>query len=160
MVPTEEELKNVIETYSDMILKLSLSYVRDYDVAEDITQTVFVKYMTEKKVFESEEHKKSWLLRVAINECKKHFRSYWYAKRSEFPSEEHLTAKNEEEHSEVLEAVYSLPMKYREVIHLYYYEELRVKEISEVLKRKENTVMSDLYRARKLLKKALEETYG
>ena len=160
MVRTEEKLKNVIETYSDMILKLTLSYVRDYDTAEDITQTVFVKYMVEEKVFTSEEHQKAWLLRVAINECKKHFRSYWYAKRSEFPSEEYLTVKNEEGHPEVLEAIYGLPMKYREVIHLYYYEELSVKEISSILGRKENTIMSDLHRARKLLKRALEESYG
>lgn len=160
MVRTNEDLENVIEAYSDMLLKLSLSYVRDYDTAEDITQNVLVKYMTEDKAFESEEHVKAWLLRVAVNECKKHFRSYWYSRRSEFPSEEPGDEKHREDYSEVLEAVYRLPIKYRECIHLYYYEELSVKEISSLLGKKENTIMSDLYRARKILKKVLEEHYG
>lgn len=160
MVRTKEELENVIEAYSDMVLKISLSYVRDYDTAEDITQNVFVKYMTEEKRFESEKHVKAWLLRVAINECKKHFRSYWNSRRSEFPSSEPAAGKQVEDYSEVLEAVYRLPMKYRVCIHLYYYEELSIKEISSLLGRKENTVMSDLYRARQILKKVLEEDYG
>lgn len=160
MVRTKEELENVIEAYSDMVLKISLSYVRDYDTAEDITQNVFVKYMTEEKRFESEKHVKAWLLRVAINECKKHFRSYWNSRRSEFPSSEPAAGKQVGDYSEVLEAVYRLPMKYRVCIHLYYYEELSIKEISSLLGRKENTVMSDLYRARQILKKVLEEDYG
>lgn len=160
MVRTNEELENVIETYGDMVLKLSLSYVRDYDTAEDITQNVFVKYMIEEKQFESGEHVKAWLLRVTINECKKHFRSYWNSRRGDFPSEGLVDGKMTEDYREVLEAVYSLPMKYRACIHLYYYEELSIKEISSLLGRKENTIMSDLHRARKILKEVLEEDYG
>lgn len=154
---SREEIENVISTYGDMVFKLAFSLIRDYASAEDIAQNTFIKYMQEEKEFHDLEHQKAWLLRTTINECKMHFRYYWNAKRVEFPKEWEPTKEEKVTDNGLLETVMSLPRMYREVIHLYYYEELSIKEISIVLKKKEATVKTNLRRGRQLLKMKLEE---
>jgi RNA polymerase sigma-70 factor (ECF subfamily) len=155
-VHTQEEVRDIVEQFSDMIYKIALSYTRDKTVAEDILQEVLIKYMTASLEFHDEEHKKAWMIRVTVNECNKYFRSAW--NRKKVPLEDIYSFDDPEKH-EVFYAVMELPMKYRFIIHLYYYEELSVKEIAKHMRMKENTVTSRLYRGRKLLKEILEVEY-
>lgn len=157
MVRTTEDVESTINEYGDTVFKIALSHVKDYATAEDISQNVFIKYMLGKTMYNDENHKKAWLIRVTINDCKKHFRSFWNKNRAELSD---VAVETNDLNEEVFCAVMSLPIKYRIGIHLYYYEELSIKEISKILKRKENTIMSDLHRARKILRKKLGDNYG
>lgn len=155
-VRTQDEIIQTIEQYSNTIFKVALSYTKGKAVAEDVMQDVLIKYMTNSTVFKDEEHKKAWLIRVTINECKQFFRSIWNARR--IPLED-IYEFNTPERDIAFYAVMDLPIKYRIVIHLYYYEEMSVKEISRALKLNENTIRSRLHRARKMLKDVLEVEY-
>ena len=124
---------------------------------EDIAQNVFIKYMQEKKEFQDFEHKKAWLFRTTINECKMHLRYYWNSKRTEFPDELESVSQDDSWDTTLLDLVMALPRKYREVIHLFYYEELSIKEISGIIGKKESTIKTNLRRGKQLLKVRLEE---
>ena len=128
--------------------------------AEDITQDTFLKYIKSNREFESEEHIKAWLLRVAINQSKNMMLSFW--KRNQVSFEEYiaeLSFENEEDHL-VFETVMQLPKKYRIVLHLYYYEDYSIKEMAGILETNENTVKTRLARGRKLLREQLKEAWN
>ena len=157
MVRTKEDIETVINFYGDSVFKLAFSIIKDYASAEDIAQNVFIKYMQEKKEFQDFEHKKAWLLRTTINECKMHLRYYWNSKRVEFPDELEYASNDTVWDNTLLDIIMSLPRKYREAIHLFYYEELSIKEIAEILEKKESTIKTNLRRGNQLLKERLEE---
>ncbi len=158
-IGTGDYKRTIIDKYFNMIYKLALAETRDVHLAEDVTSDVFLKYMETKKLFESEEHIKAWLLRVTINQSRSVFSSSWFKKT--VPLEETLEAAGiPEEESEVYLAVMKLPEKYRTVIHLFYYEDFSVSQIAKILNSKESTVKSQLLRARGLLKDALKGEYG
>lgn len=156
-VRAQNEVEEIIEQYSNMIFKIAISYTKDKTTSEDILQDVLIKYMTAKIEFHDEEHTKAWLIRVTINECKQLFRSIWNIRR--LPLEDIYSFEDPEKH-EVFYAVMDLPTKYRVIVHLYYYEEMSVKEIGRVMKLNLNTITSRLHRGRQMLKKRLEEEYG
>ncbi|WP_051650890.1 RNA polymerase sigma factor [Lachnoclostridium phytofermentans] len=142
----------VISKYSDLVYKLACCRIKNKYDAEDIFQEVFLQLIKYKTKFTGEEHLKAWLIRVTINCCNKHFLSL---KNSPFEIiTEDLVYLTPEE-SEVYQAVLSLHNKYRTVIHLFYYEELSIKQISDVLGKKEGTIKSLLARGRNLLKNKL-----
>lgn len=150
---TDEELTAAIDAFSDMLYRLILSYTSDPAASEDILQDVFVSYLTDPTRFLDREHEKAWLLRVTINACKKYHRSFWNRNRAELDEIGHFQT---QEQSEVLELVMALPAKYRLVVHLYYYEELSVRDIGQLLRLKESTIQSRLHRARQKLRKEME----
>ncbi len=148
--------KRLLEMYSGMIYRIAFSRVQNKADAEDITQDVFLKYIKADKKFKDEEHRKAWLLRVAINRTNDFVKSAYY--RSRVPFEEVPDAAvHIEEKSEVYYAVQSLPEKYRLAVHLFYYENISVAEISRLTKTKESTVKSQLSRARDMLREILKE---
>lgn len=153
---TESDILQTIEQYSDSLYKIAFSYTRCKATAEDILQDIYLKYMKCEINFENDMHKKAWLIRVAINECKKFYRLFWNSKR--MPLEDIYTFETPERH-EIFYSVVKLPQKYRIVIHLFYYEELPVKEISKILSINENTILSRLHRGRKMLKEKSEGQY-
>jgi len=153
---TESDILQTIEQYSDSLYKITFSYTRCKATAEDILQDTYLKYMKCEINFENDVHKKAWLIRVAINECKKFHRLFWNSKR--IPLEDIYTFETPERH-EIFYSVVKLPQKYRIVIHLFYYEELSVKEISKILSINENTILSRLHRGRKMLKEKSEGQY-
>lgn len=170
----QEKLQEKIDGYSDMLFKIAYVRTGNRADAEDIVQETFYQYLRTSKVFDSEEYERAWLIRVTINGCRKMWRSGFYRRRSDVPAPESGIAidfgeaeeQGPEEHfldkeraRTVLEAVRKLPAAYRDVIHLFYYEELSVKEIAEILERKVSTVTSQLTRGRELLKKSLKEEY-
>ena len=151
----EQEVNNAIEQYSDMVLRLCTVYLKNSADAEDIFQTVFLKYALSSRVFESTEHEKAWLIRVTVNACKDWLRSF---SRSRTISLEELAdyapAVSPERYA-VMEAVWSLPRQYRDVIYLHYYEGYTAPEIAGILKRNPNTVYTHLNKGKQLLREAL-----
>lgn len=150
---TEDQVDYVLREYSNMVYRLALSRTRNIADAEDVLQEVFLRLVKKKPEFESEEHRKAWLIRVTLNCSSKLLSSAWF--RRTVPLEEELKFETREKH-DVYYAVMELPKKYRTVIHLYHYEDMSIAKISEVLNIKEPTVKSQLLRARQLLKNKLK----
>lgn len=152
----DEQFTRLTRRYIDTVFRVALNYLRSPADAEDITQIVFEKLLRENKFFENEEHIRAWLIRVAVNECKKLLRSPW---RSVEPLEDYLTAVEFDNpaHSDLYRAVMELPKKYRMAIYLHYYEGYSTQEIASLLRIPKNTVCSHLKRGRELLKLQLQE---
>ena len=148
-----EQIDAVVEKYSDMIIRIAYQNLKNQSDAEDVAQEVFLKLMREEE-FEDEGHRKAWLIRVTINLCKDVNESAWNRK-TEGLIETWETVDREQ--LRVLDELWELPKDYRNVVYLYYYEELTIPEIAKILKRKENTISSWLTRARKKLKTILVE---
>jgi len=107
--------------------------------------------------FQDDEHIRKWLIRVAVNECKNMWKSFWRKNISSIDDLDYEPAANAPEQKELLEEVFKLPPKYRVVIHLYYYEGYNVKEIAEMLNLSQSNVQIRLMRARNKLKEQLKE---
>lgn len=151
----EQEVNRAVEQYADMVRRLCMIHLKNYHDTEEIFQTVFLKYFLSSVVFESSEHEKAWFIRVTINSCKDLLKNFFHSRT--VPLDELLNRTEEltPDHSEVIEAVLSLPVKYREVVYLYYYEEYTAVEISGILGKKLNTVYTLLTRSKRLLKERL-----
>lgn len=152
---SEYDTIRIVETYSDMVRRICLYHLKNISDTEDICQSVFLKYMLYEGEFKDLEHEKAWLIRVTINACKDYFKSLSRHKTSPLELISQEPSSLEAEQSEVLEAVLSLPSKYKDVIYLYYYEGYLAGEIAKLIKSKENTVYSLLSRGRNILKKKL-----
>lgn len=145
---TPAELEQVMNTYGKMVYRLAYSQTRSVADAEDIYQEVFLRYFQKRPAFESEEHRRAWLLRVTVNRARTLFSSAWF--RHTAPLEACI-AFTEPDDRELDEALRQLQAKDRMLLHLFYYEELSVKEIATLLGRKESTVRTQLTRARRRL---------
>lgn len=149
---TDGYIQHVLNKYSKMLIKLAFTYVKNIADAEDIIQDVFVSLIKKGSGFENEEHEKAWLIRVTINNCKNHLKSSW--NKRTVPLSEEVSYMPEED-SGVLVMVLKLPDKYRNVIHLHYYENYSIKEIAEILRKNPATIGTWLARGRNLLKSQL-----
>ena len=156
MDPTQDRdsPEAVIRRYSDMVYRLAFARTGNRSDAEDLYQEVFLRYLTRAPAFTSEEHRKAWLLRVAVN-CANRFHTSLWRKRTEPLSE--ALAVSAPEGEDLWEELRRLPEKDRTILHLYYYEDLTTEEIAQLLGRKPATVRSQLARARNKLKILLEE---
>lgn len=155
MLPADDEINEVIDKYKDMVYRLAFSRTKNEADAEDVFQEVFCRYFKSFPEFQSEEHKKAWLIKVTINCSNKLFSSAWF--RRAVPLDENIEFYDAEK--EVYYSVLELPLKYRTVIHLHYYEDMSIVEISRTLKIKESTIKSQLLRAKALLRDKLEGEY-
>ncbi|MBP3801915.1 MAG: sigma-70 family RNA polymerase sigma factor [Clostridia bacterium] len=151
----EINYQKTVEKYSNMVYRLAYFYTNSKYDADDIYQDVFLKYLQNKKQFENEEHKKAWLIKVTINSCKKMWLSAW--KRKIIPLNDDEIKFEMEEDIGLYNEIKKLPKKYRVVIHLFYYEQYQIKDISRILNQKESTIRTWLTRARKLLKSQIKE---
>ena len=154
----QQRAEYLAQTYSDAILRLSYTYLKNTSDAQDICQSVFVKLLTQPQEFESAEHERAYILRMAANACKDLLKSPWHKRTCGLETCGDLPAPQAEEGS-VLSAVNELPAHYRSVIYLYYYEGYSVKEISEILRIKETTVQTRLMRARNALREIVKEDW-
>ena len=146
----------VVRTYADMVYKIAYRYVFNPTDAEDVFSETFLRYFKKERTFESEEHRKAWLIRVTIN-CAKELLSE--RTQSEELNEEIAGAEEKTSQDEILalhEAIEALPEHQKEVIKLFYLQELSVREIAEILGKNENTVKVTLSRARERLRSFLE----
>lgn len=143
-----------VEAYGNMVFRAAFGLVKNHQDAEDIAQEVFLNLVRTNPQFESAEHQKAWLLRCTLNRCNSHFRSAWH--RHTTALEENLSVPFTPEESGVLDAVGKLPLKYRQVIYLHYIEGYSTLEIAQLLNRNQNTILSQLSRARSCLKNTLK----
>ena len=150
------EVAQAIERHADTVKRLCMVYLKNYADSEDIFQTVFLKYALSSAAFESPEHENSWIVRVTINACRDLLRSVF--RRSSVSLEEvaGLPEITNPDYREVLEAVLSLPEKYRVAIYLHYYEGYTAPEIANLIGKNVNTVYTRLNRGKTFLKEALE----
>ena len=151
---TDGDIVRIVETYSDMLLRIALNRVKTIPAAEDIVQGVFERLMRRRPIFESSEHEKAWLIRTAVNLCLTDLRTE--SRHGELPLNEDIAQSFGEDAFEVLDAVQTLPTPDRYAVYLYYYEGYGVKEIGKLLKEPDGTVSSRLSRARKKLRAILE----
>ncbi len=163
----ETILNDLMSSYGQEILRLVYSYVNDKEMAEDLTQEIFVKCYKSLHTYKGNSKIKTWLWRIAINHSKDYLKS-WHTKNvivSEQESTNNNTNKEtieqlivqREDDYELVTAIMKLPIKYREVIYLFYYENLSLRELSVLIGKNENTVKTRLRRAKELLKERLEE---
>lgn len=147
----------ILDKYGNSVLRVAYTYLHNMSDAEDILQDTLIQFLKSAPAFENEGHEKAWLLTVASNLSKNKL-SYLKIRQADELSEE-LVSEEKEDLKYVWEAVKKLPVKNREVIHLFYQEGYSTKEIADILKRREATVRSDLKRGREKLKKILKEAY-
>ena len=151
------EFDNIYEKYKNMVYRLAISYLKNPIDAEDIVQNVFLKLHKNLKKIDSEEYLKNWLIKVTINECKTNLLSFYKRKVRLFINDEEESIKDNTKNKEVMNSIFLLPKQDRLIIHLYYYENYKVKEIASILKMKENAVKQRLFRDREKLKNILRE---
>ena len=142
----ELEVNRAIECYADMVTRLCMVYLKNETDTEDIFQNVFLKYTLHSPEFESEEHEKAWLIRVTINACKDLLKSFFRSRTISMEELNEQFAEMSTEHTELLQAVLSLPKQYREVIYLHSYEGYTAPEISKLLGKNTNTVYTHLHK--------------
>lgn len=152
---SEQEVNRAVEKYADTVRRICIIQLKNYHDVEDIFQIVFLKYVQSSVQFDSDEHEKAWFIRVTLNACKDFFKDFF--RKHTVPLEEVMNQAVElaEDNSEVLEAVLSLPSKYKNVVYLHYYEGYSAVEIAHILKKNQNTVYTLLTRSKKLLKEKL-----
>ena len=149
----QNNIKDIIEKYSDMVYRIALTRTGIIENAEDVFQEVFIKYSEKKPIFENEEHEKAWFIRVTINLTKNINMSAWNKKVITLDDNIEFETKEEEN---VFSIVRELPQNYSTVIYLLYYEGYKVKEIAHIMKKREGTIKTWLFRARNMLKDKLE----
>ena len=152
---SEREMAEAIQRYGDTVRRLCMVHLKNYADTEDIFQTVFLKYVLSSVSFESDEHEKAWLIRVTLNACKDLLKSIFRSRTVSLEELMEQPAQLSADHREVLEAVLSLPARYRDVVYLHYYEEYTAPEIARILGKNVNTVYTRLTRAKGLLREKL-----
>ena len=150
----KDRAEQIIREHADMIYRIALQNLRNPDDASDIFQEVCLSLMTKNAPLFDDAHIKNWLIRVTINKCKNFKKSLWQNKVE--PLDNHFDLPSPQSES-VIDDLYALPVLYRNVLYLYYYEEHTVPEIAEILGKNKHTVNSALQRARKRLKTLLQE---
>ncbi|MFF5994032.1 sigma-70 family RNA polymerase sigma factor [Lysinibacillus sp. KU-BSD001] len=166
---TEDEkdvhLNAAMAQHGDYLKRLIFTYVKDIQKTEDLVQEVFMKFYNNLHRFEGRSSIKTYLYRIAVNECQNYLKS-WHYRKLEMTEKIKTWKKRDgleadyiqkEQNQTIGELVNKLPVKYREVIWLYYYIELTIPEIADVLKCSANTVKTRLARGRKLAKITIEE---
>ncbi len=152
----EAQFTRIAEKYMDMIFRIAFHYLKDRAEADDITQEVLLKLYRTDKFFESEAHIRNWLVRVAVNCCKKACLSPW-RKREPLDAYMDQLSFMTPEHGTLFYMIMELPRKYRLAIYLYYYEGYSTGEIAGLLHMPKATVATHLRRGRELLKEKLQQ---
>lgn len=162
----EKLIDQLMDKYGQSILQLTYSYVGNRAIAEDLTQEVFVKCYQKLDQYQKKSSLKSWLWRIAINHCKDYLRSWHHNhivvsdEKAKYTSSREKEVENQViqryEDEQLVKTVLSLQDTYREVIYLYYFEELSIKEISYLTNVNQNTIKTRLKRAKEILKECLE----
>ena len=157
---TNEKAERILDEYGNKLLRLAYSYLHNMSDAEDILQDTLIQFLKNTPTFESKNHELAWLLRVAANLSKNKIR-HESIRRADDVDElaETLAAEHRGDLSFVWDAVKALPQKYREAIHLFYYEGCSTAQIAGILQKTESTVRSDLRSGRIALKELLKEAY-
>lgn len=161
MLTNEDEVNRIISLYGNQILRMSYLMLNDYDLAQDVVQDTLIKVIKKYSTLQNKENEKTWIMRIAINQCKNQLRGQWIKKIILYEDETKYDKRTIElevnEDDNILESILSLNDKYKEVILLYYYQELSIKEIASALGKKESNIQQLLKRARQQLKERMEK---
>ncbi len=166
MKDDESLLDEMMSLYGQDILQLVYSYVKDAVVAEDLTQEIFIKCYKALPTYNQQSNIRTWLWRIAINHCKDYRKSWYFRKVSTAEEEQEWTSSDnveeeviqQDEDRQLAVAVMELPIQYRELIYLHYFQEMKLKEISEITGVKLGTVKTRLRQAKRRLKTYWEES--
>ncbi|MBR2644041.1 MAG: RNA polymerase sigma factor [Clostridia bacterium] len=150
----DREAVRIVETYSDMLMRIALNRVNSVAEAEDVVQGTYERLMRRQPRFESREHEKAWLIRTAIRICIDESRRA--SRRTSVPLNEEIASAYSQESFELLETIRTLPEKDRDAVYLFYYEEYSTKDVARILGEREGTTRSRLSRARKKLRTMME----
>lgn len=160
---TEEQFELKYQMYSQDLFNVAYGYTRSIQDSEDIVQNVFIKLLQYDKEFKTSNDEKYWLIRVTINESINFVKSS-YKKKIVLNEEIVRSTSNQTKENTDKEYlkyyVNELPDKYKSVVILFYFENLKTVEISELLKISEAAVRKRLERARDILKKKMEVHNG
>jgi RNA polymerase sigma-70 factor, ECF subfamily len=161
----EEAIEVIMIEYGDSIKRLVYTYIKDYSLTEDFTQEIFLTVYLKLDTFAGRSSLKTWVYTIAINKCKDYLRSWHFRKMnvsnsildfigtSKGPENEVIA---QADRSELISELLKLPVKYREVMILFYYKEFSLQEISTVLNISEGSVKVRLHRGREGLKKRFD----
>ena len=150
-------VQDLMNMYKNNVYAAAFSICKNASDAEDVVQDTFLQYYMTHINFDNEQHIRAWLFRVAINKAKNINASFWRKNKVTLDETMETLAFETEESKDLFETVMKLPEKYRIAIHLFYFEDYTVKEISEILKTSESNVKVRLSRGRNLLKETLKE---
>lgn len=159
----KEQFEEIYKMYKNSILRTCYMILKDYQLAEDATQDVFVRVYCKLNTFKAKSDIKTWITRIAINVCKSKMRTRAYSET--INSETVIVhSQNKDEHKTenkliISESVMRLPKDLREVTVLFYYQELKQKEIAKMLKIPETTVAYRLRKAKEQLKSNIKEDF-
>ncbi|MDE5985206.1 MAG: RNA polymerase sigma factor [Eubacterium sp.] len=156
---TEEKFIDCAKRNNQRLFLIALSFAQNHNDAEDILQNVFLKLWRYDKPFNNDMHIDKWLTAVCVNESKNYIKSPFRKRNVQLDETKETYTFDEDSSYDLFNAVMSLPTKERIVIHLFYYEDMSVKDIAALLKIKESTVKTRLHRARKELKKFLGDEW-
>lgn len=155
----QEKYQRLAAQYLDTIYRVALNGCKNHADAEDVVQNTFMKLLQKEDNFTDEEHVRKWLIRVTINECNSLWRSPWKKHTSSLDELTSEPSFSSLEKSALYYAIRELPTKYRQAIHLYYFEGYQVREIADIMSISETAVQTRLLRARQKLKEILKEAW-
>ena len=156
------DMNFLIGEYGDTLLRMCFLYLKDIHLAEDAVQDTFIRIHKSYPRFKGESLEKTWVIRIAINVCKNYLRSFWWKRIDEAIVLENIPSGNNGDtlqDQELLLEIMKLSSKYKEVILLFYYHDMKIREIAEVLNTPEATISVRLKRAREILKQKLKGWY-
>lgn len=153
--PEKDYIDKIVDKYSDLVYKLAFARTRQEHYAEEVYQEVFLRYIKAKPNFNDENHEKAWFIRVTIN-CSNSFFQILNKFKYEEIKDDIKSENKEEEISDLKFYLDKLPLKYRTVIHLFYYEDMKSKDIATYLNKKESTIRMQLKRGREMMKELLK----
>ena len=152
-----EDVETIIERYGDLLYRLCILMLKNESDAEDVIQETLIKFYRTAPVFENADHEKAWLIRVATNECRDLLR--FRVRHPLAEVEQIMVASEDSADSGILEALASLPEKYKLVLALYYVEGYKVEDIAKIIGRTSSAVKMRLQKGRRLLEKVYREEY-
>lgn len=152
-----DDIETVISKYGDMLYRLCVLMLKNESDAEDVVQETIIKYYQKSPAFENCEHEKAWLIRVATNKCRDLLR--FRVRHPQIDDDYLEKISYESSDSGIIEALASLPEKFRLVLTLYYIEDYRVEDIAKIINRTSSAVKMRLQKGRKLLEKIYREEY-
>lgn len=152
-----DDVETLIVQYGDMLYRLCLIMLKNESDAEDAVQETYIKYFQKSPMFESKEHQKAWLIRVATNKC--HDMLRFRIRHPQIDDEDIGKIVSDSSESGILEALTMVPEKYKLVLTLYYIEEYRIEDIAKIIGRSSSAVKMRLQKGRKLLEEIYRKEY-
>ena len=152
-----DDIEILISQYGDMLYRLCLIMLKNESDAEDAIQETYIKYFQKAPLFESKEHQKAWLIRVATNKCRDTLR--FRIRHPQINDEDIGKVISDSSDSGILEALTMVPEKFRLVLTLYYIEEYRIEDIANIIGRSSSAVKMRLQKGRKLLEEIYRKEY-